>query len=238
MSHAKLLIVDDEESIRNQLTWGLADEYEIVAAASLDEARNMLRVEQPSLVTLDVALQAPGGPTDEALTVLDEIVDGYPLTKVIMVTGHDSRENALLAIRRGAVDWYAKPIELEELRLILRRALHIRGIEQASGHGPRPGPRRYHRLVGESEAIRRVFTLLHRVAPTDATILIAGENGTGKELIAHAIHESSRRSQGPFVPLKCGAIPETLLESELFGHERGAFPDAYRSREGKLALAA
>ncbi len=238
MSQAKLLIVDDEESIRNQLTWGLADEYEIVAAATLDEARNMLREEQPSLVTLDVALQAPGGPADEGLTLLDEIVDRYPFTKVIMVTGHDSRENALLAIRRGAVDWYAKPIELEELRLILRRALHIRGIEQASGHGPRHGPRRYHRLVGESESIRQVFTLIHRVSPTDATILIAGENGTGKELIAHAIHESSRRSQGPFVPINCGAIPETLLESELFGHERGAFTDAYRSREGKLALAA
>ena len=238
MSHAKLLIVDDEESIRNQLTWGLADEYDIVAAATADQARRLLKDEEPSVVTLDVALQAPGGPMDEGLVLLDEIVDRYPHTKVIMVTGHDSRENALLAIRRGAVDWYAKPIELEELRLILRRALHIRSIEQASGHGPKAGPRRYHRLVGESESIRRVFTLIHRVAPTDATILITGENGTGKELIAHAIHESSRRAQGPFVPINCGAIPETLLESELFGHERGAFTDAYRSREGKLALAA
>jgi two-component system NtrC family response regulator len=135
------------------------------------------------------------------------------------------------------VDWYAKPIALEELLSILRRAMHIRRIERASEPDPVSGRKRYHRLVGESEAIRRVFGLVQRVAPTDATVLIMGENGTGKELIAHAIHEASGRRAGPFVPINCGAIPETLLESELFGHERGAFTDAYRTREGKLEIA-
>ena len=235
MSPEKILIVEDEESIRSQLRWGLAEDYAVLTAATADEARRLLRDEKPAVVTLDVTL-GPAGSRPEGLELLDEIVEAHPQTKVIMVTGNDSRENALTAIRRGAVDWYAKPIQLDELRVILRRALHIRDIEmaQAGGVGPR---RRYHRLVGESEAMRRVFTLVQRVAPTDATVLVTGENGTGKELVAHAIHDASGRREQPFIPINCGAIPEQLLESELFGHERGAFTDAHRAREGKFELA-
>ena len=232
----KILIVDDEDSIRNQLRWGLAEEYEVHTAGTAEEARRILRDERPAVVTLDVTLgPATAGP--EGLDLLDEIVERHPLTKVVMVTGNDSRENALSAIRRGAVDWYAKPIQLEELRVILRRALHIRHIELAQSPGAPPSRKRYHRLVGESEPMRRVFALVQRVAQTDATVLVAGENGTGKELVAHAIHQASGRREGPFVPINCGAIPEQLLESELFGHERGAFTDAYRTREGKFELA-
>jgi two-component system NtrC family response regulator len=237
MNREKILIVDDEESIRNQLRWGLADEYEVLTAATAAEAWRLLRDERPELVTLDVALNPKGGPRDEGLDLLDQIVDAFPLTKVIMVTASDSRENALLAIRRGATDWYAKPIELEDLQFILRRALHIRRIEASSSPEAPVGRKRYHRLVGESPAIREVFALIQRVAPTDATVLVVGENGTGKELVAHAIHAASKRREGPFVPINCGAIPETLLESELFGHERGAFTDAHRAREGKLEVA-
>jgi two-component system NtrC family response regulator len=238
MNREKILVVDDEESIRNQLRWGLSEEYEVFTAGTPADAWRVLRSEKPSIVTLDVALGTPEGPRDEGLAMLEEIVDQYPLTKVVMVTGNDIRENALIAIRRGAVDWYAKPIELEELKTILKRALHIRAIEQSSQEGLPVGRKRYHRLVGESQAIRQVFSLIQRVAPTDATVLISGENGTGKELVAHAIHEASARRSGPFVPINCGAIPETLLESELFGHERGAFTDAHRMREGKLEIAA
>lgn len=236
MAHDKILIVDDEDSIRNQLRWGLAEEYEVLTAGTAEEARRLLRDERPSVVTLDVTLgPATAGP--EGLDLLDEIVERHPLTKVVMVTGNDSRENALAAIRRGAVDWYAKPIHLEELRVILRRALHIRHIEQAQAPDAPVSRKRYHRLVGESEAMRRVFGLVQRVAPTDASVLVVGANGTGKELVAHAIHQASGRRDGPFVPINCGAIPEQLLESELFGHERGAFTDAYRTREGKFELA-
>jgi len=237
MSDRRLLIVDDEDSIRNQLRWGLAGEYEVLTAANLEEARRALRDEKPSVVTLDVMLSAPGGPSDEGLILLDEIVDRYPYTKVIMVTGNDNRETALAALQRGAVDWYAKPIQLDELKVILRRAFHVRAIEQAQHPGARDGRRRYHRLVGESEAIRKVFALVQRVANTDATVLISGGNGTGKELVAHAIHETSRRAGGPFIPINCGAIPDNLLESELFGHEKGSFTDAYRTREGRFELA-
>jgi len=236
MSQEKVLIVDDEDSIRNQLKWGLAEEYEVLTAGTADEARRILREEKPSVVTLDVTL-GPAGAQPEGLQLLDEIVERHPFTKVIMVTGNDSRENALTAIRRGAVDWYSKPIQLDELRVILRRALHIRHIEQAQSEGAPVGRKRYHRLVGESEVMKRVFGLIQRVANTDAAVLILGENGTGKELVAHAIHQASQRREEAFVPINCGAIPEALLESELFGHERGAFTDAYRTREGRFELA-
>jgi two-component system, NtrC family, response regulator len=236
MSREKILIVDDEEHILSQLRWGLQDEYEVLTASSPDEARQRVREEHPSVVTLDLTLRPGGGPED-GLQLLDEIVDEHPLTKVIMVTGNDDPKNALVAILRGAVDWYAKPVELEELKVILRRAFHVRAIEQTRGGVTLSGPKRYHRLVGESEAIRKVFALVQRVAATDATVLITGENGSGKELVAHAIHAAGVRRSGPFVPINCGAIPEQLLESELFGHERGAFTDAHRMREGKLELA-
>ena len=235
MSLEKILIVDDEESILNQLRWGLAGEYEVLTASNMEEARRMMRDEKPSIVTLDVTLGPPSaGP--EGMELLDEIVEKHPLTKVIMVTGNDSRENAIASIRRGAVDWYAKPIELDELRVILKRAVHIRNLEQAQPGGLAPR-RRYHRLVGESEAMKKVYQLIQRVAGTDVTVLVLGENGTGKELVANAIHEAGPRREQPFVPINCGAIPENLLESELFGHEKGAFTDAYRAREGKFELA-
>jgi two-component system NtrC family response regulator len=153
-----------------------------------------------------------------------------------MVTGNDSRENAIASIRRGAADWYAKPIELDELRVILRRAVHIRNLELAQPGGPAPR-RRYHRLVGESDAMKKVYLLIQRVAGTDVNVLVLGENGTGKELVANAIHEAGPRREQPFVPINSGAIPENLLESELFGHERGSFTDAYRTKEGKFELA-
>jgi len=234
LSLEKILIVDDEESILNQLRWGLAGEYDVLTAATVDEARRALRDEKPAIVTLDVTLGPPSaGP--EGMELLDEIVERHPLTKVIMVTGNDRRENAIDSIRRGAVDWYAKPIELDELRVILKRAVHIRRLELAQG-GPAPR-RRYHRLVGESEAMKKVYQLIQRVAGTDVTVLVLGENGTGKELVANAIHEAGPRRDQPFVPINCGAIPEPLLESELFGHERGAFTDAHRMKEGKFELA-
>jgi two-component system NtrC family response regulator len=235
VSLEKILIVDDEESILNQLRWGLAGEYEVMTAASAEEARRALRDEKPAIVTLDVTLGPPSaGP--EGLDLLDEIVERHPLTKVIMVTGNDRRENAIAAIQRGAVDWYAKPIELDELKVILRRAVHIRQIEMQQP-GATVSRRRYHRLVGESDSMRRVFGLIQRVAGTDVSVLVLGENGTGKELVANAILEAGPRRERPFVPINCGAIPETLLESELFGHERGAFTDAYRTREGRFELA-
>ena len=237
MSRETILIVDDEETILSQLKWGLSDQYDVLTAATPEDARARLREHRPKVVTLDLTLRVGGAPQGDGMLLLEEIFDNYPLTKVIMVTGNESRENALMAIQRGAVDWYSKPIQLDEIKVILQRAFHIHKIEAERSAGTIPGRKRYHRLVGESETMRRVFGLVQRVAPTDATVLVLGENGTGKELVAHATHQAGKRRQGPFVPISCGAIPETLLESELFGHERGAFTDAYRTREGKFELA-
>ena len=191
MSLEKILIVDDEQSILNQMRWGLANEYEVITADNVEDARRLVREHQPGVVTLDVTLGPPSaGP--EGLDLLDEIVERMPNTKVVMVTGNDSHETALAALKRGAVDWYAKPIAIDELRLILKRACHIRRIEMAQQGGEPAPKRRYHRLVGESEAMAKVFALIQRVATTDVNVLILGENGTGKELVAHAIHEIGR----------------------------------------------
>jgi two-component system NtrC family response regulator len=159
----KILIVDDEPSILSQLKWGLSDDYQVLTAAGVDEARRLLRDEKPGVVTLDVALGTREVDREAGLGLLDEIVDHYPLIKVIMVTGNDSRENALASIQRGAVDWYSKPIQLEELKTILARAFHIQRLE--AGQGAVTGRKRYHRLVGESESLKRVFGLIQRVAP-------------------------------------------------------------------------
>jgi two-component system NtrC family response regulator len=231
----RLLIVDDDPAILNQLRWGLAEEYEVLCATTVEEARRHLQDSHPGVVTLDVALDTPGRPRDEGLDLLDEIVERHPGTKVIMVTGNTRRENALLALRRGAVDWYSKPIELTELRNILKRAFHIRAIESERDTVPARGRRLYHRLIGESESMQRLFSTIQRVAGTDATVLIQGDTGTGKELIAHAIHDASVRRDGPFVPVHLGAIPAGMLEVELFGNERGGDPQ--RLREGRLELA-
>jgi len=245
MSASTVLIVDDNPSILNQFKWGLKDEFEILTAANPEEARRLMKEHRPSVVTLDVDLKTPAGGGEEGLQLLDEFMDAYPSSKFIMVTANDNREVSLAAIRRGAVDWFAKgkgtekdkDIQLDELKSILRRAFHIHAIEQQRAPEARTGRKRYHKLVGDSEAIQKVFSLIQRVAPTDATVLVQGENGTGKELVAHAIHLASLRKNKPFIPINCGAIPEQLLESELFGHERGAFTDAYRTREGKFELA-
>lgn len=237
-SNKTILIVDDEEGIRNQLALAFEDDYRIVTAETATEAIAAVTDYKPQVVLLDISLSAHGG-DKEGLDLLPEILEIDSNAKVIMVTGHGERENALIAVDTGAFDFYVKPIELDELKIIIKRAFYLQQLEQENqrlAESLRDG-RAFPEIIGDSASMAQVFKLIDTVAPSSYTVLISGESGTGKELVAKAIHRRSDRSDKPFVTINCGAIPETLLESELFGHEKGAFTDAVTTKVGKFELA-
>ena len=234
----KLLIVDDEEALLKQLKWAFKSEYEIITSSSADEAISAIRKHSPAVMILDLSL-ADDASELEGFEVLETALKIEPRIKVVMITGHDDMENALKSIETGAADFYAKPVDVEELRVILHRTFHISSLEReidrlkkgyAHGH-------EFEGIIGMSEPMLGIFEAVRRIAPTGVSVLITGESGTGKELIARAIHNQSTRSDGPFVPINCGAIPENLLESELFGHEKGSFTGAHATKAGKFETA-
>jgi two-component system NtrC family response regulator len=236
----KLLIIDDSEEIRTQLKWGLGKEYAVLLAKNGKEALALFKENALRVVTLDLGLPPYEGGTEEGFRCLQEMLQQYPAVKVIVITGNEQRKNALKAIHMGAYDFYQKPINLEELRVIIRRAYHLSAIEEEN--------RSLHNtlecqtsqvggMIGQCPEMQAVFSTIRKVASSDASILIEGESGTGKELVARGIHAMSPRKDGPFVAINCGAIPETLLESELFGHEKGAFTGAHAQVQGKVEYA-
>ncbi len=230
-----LLIVEDDPGLQKQLKWSL-DQYEIILASNRVEAIAALRRFMPPVVTLDLGL--PPDPTNasEGLATLKEILELSPHTKVIVVTGNDDRSNAIEAIARGAYDFYQKPVDADVLNLIIARAFHLHALEDEFRHLQQQqifasG------IIATSPQMLTVMRMVERIAPTQATVLLLGESGTGKELLAKAIHEQSDRSKNPFVAVNCAAIPESLLESELFGHEKGAFTGAVSQTKGKIEYA-
>jgi two-component system NtrC family response regulator len=234
----KLLIVDDEEAILKQLKWAFKNDYEIITASSADEAVSAVREHSPAVMILDLSLTDDASEL-EGFEVLETALGIDPRIKVVMITGHDDMENALKSIETGAADFYAKPVDVEELKIILRRAFHISSLEEeidrlkerySPGH-------EFEGVMGMSEPMLGIFEAVRRIAPTGVSVLITGESGTGKELIARAIHNQSACSGGPFVPINCGAIPENLIESELFGHEKGSFTGAHATKTGKFEAA-
>lgn len=235
----KLLIVDDSEEIRKQLKWGLGKDYEVFSASDGREALLSYRKNHPKVVMLDLGLPPDRDGTDEGFKCLEEILKLSPATKVIVITGNDEREYALKAVQIGAYDFYQKPLKLEELRIIISRAFHLFDLEEEN--------RRLHKALGKEASITgvvgqcpemlEVFSTLRKVSSSDASILIIGESGTGKEMISRAIHSMSLRKDNPFIAINCGAIPEHLLESELFGHEKGAFTGAYAQVQGRFEYA-
>jgi two-component system NtrC family response regulator len=239
MERPHLLIVEDQEAIGTQLRWAFAKEYEIALAPDAKVALHLFEERRPSLVTLDLGLPPDPDGASEGMRLLSEIIRREPKTKVIVITGNGEEAAALEAIRLGALDYYKKPIDVEELRVILRRAAHIHRLEQGGEVKQQEAESvaRFEDLLGTSPRMRELFTLTERVAPSNTTVLITGESGTGKELIARAIHLKSPRRQGAFIPINGGAIPETLLESELFGHEKGAFTGAHIRRQGRVEQA-
>ncbi len=236
----RLLIVEDSEEIRKQLKWGLRKWYSLHLAADADDALQYFRRHRPKVVTLDLGLPPDSEGTSEGFRCLQEILKMHPLTKVIVITGNDERENALHAVRLGAYDYYQKPIDLKELVVIIGRAFHLYNIEEENRslrHALDEKTTAMSGMAGQCPAMTEVFSTIRKVAPSDVPVLIQGESGTGKELVAKAIHSLSMRKDGPFVPINCGAIPENLLESELFGHEKGAFTGAHSQVQGKVEFA-
>ncbi|MBI1893810.1 MAG: sigma 54-interacting transcriptional regulator, partial [Candidatus Rokubacteria bacterium] len=239
MRKPKLLIVEDDEAIRTQLTYALREDYALAFAEDRAQAIAAIQESQPELVTLDLGLPPRSDTAEEGLNALDEILRLTPTAKVVVVTGNQDRENALRAVQLGAFDYYLKPIDLSEFKVLLRRAVRLQGLEEEteSWIHDQEEAIRFEEILGSTPAMREIFRIVQRVAKSDATILVQGESGTGKELVARAIHRRSRRHGASFVAINCGAIPETLLEAELFGHERGAFTGAHIQRKGRFELA-
>jgi DNA-binding NtrC family response regulator len=231
----KILVVDDEEAARYGIRKALqARDILIVEAQDLRSARYTLEKESPDLILLDVNL-----PDGTGIDLLKEAVSGNPNVAVVIITAHGSERLAVEAIRAGAYDYLSKPFEVDELRLLVRNARERKELaeENRALREELEKEGKFGTIVGRSEALSKVFELVERVSPTDISVLVHGESGTGKELVAREIHRRSPRSAMPFVALNCAALPDSLIESELFGHERGAFTGAITRRHGKFESA-
>ena len=233
-----LLLVDDSQEIREQMKWGLKAHYEVFEAENREEAMEILQRETIGLVTLDLGLPPDADGATEGLHALEQLVERDPFLKVVVITGNQDRANALKAVELGAYDFLDKPVDIEVLKTVLQRAGYLSGIEKENKKlVERQEKRGIPDIIGASPVMAKVFDTIRRVAGSDISILIVGESGTGKELVARAIHQQSHRKEGPFIAINCGAIPETLLESELFGHEKGAFTGAHMQRAGRIESA-
>ncbi len=234
----KILVVDDDDQILKQIQWAFSGDYKVFVAGDRAGAVEAARTEHVQVILLDLGL--PPHPRDavEGLAALEEILAINPMAKVIIVSGNSERQNALRAIELGAHDIFPKPVDLDELGVVLKRVykrlrLERESLEERNMAAQLP----FERIIGSSAKMKNVFSAIRKVASTDVPVLILGESGTGKELVAMAIHNLSKRKDGPFAAINCGAIPDTLLESELFGYEKGSFTGATTLRRGKLEYA-
>ena len=233
-----LLLVDDDAEIREQMKWALASDYDIVEAADRATALAHVRQLRPRLILLDLGLPPDVDGASEGLAILRESLQLNASAKIIVITGNSDRAKAITAIQSGAYDFIEKPVQLDVLRVVLQRASYLSNLEQEHRDlQKKSGQTDFEGLVGDSQHIQEIFRMVRRLGPSDVPVLITGESGTGKELVARAIHRQSPRQNEPFVPINCGAIPETLLESELFGYEKGAFTGATQQRKGRIESA-
>src|SRR2546422_846264 len=234
----RVLIVDDDEDIRSQMKWALAQDYDVVLAQDGRSGLEAFRQNRPVVTVLDLGLPPRPNDPEEGMAALAELLALNSTAKVIIASGQAEKQNALRAIGQGAYDFLSKPVEMAELKIILKRAVHVARLEEEVRQvRQRLGEDAFEGMMGSSPQMQAVFGSIRKVATTDAPVLILGESGTGKEMVAAAIHRRSTRKDGPFVAINCGAIPETLLESELFGHEKGAFTGAHIQRKGMMETA-
>ena len=234
-----LMIVEDDEGLQRQLKWAY-EGYRVVQATTRPQAIELLRLHEPAVVTLDLGLPPDPDGTSEGFATLTEILALKPDTKVIVASGHGARESALKAISLGAYDFYRKPLDIDDLGLIVARAFHLHEIE-AENRRLEAGGGDMTTVLGSiitaSPEMLKVARTIERVALADVSVMLLGASGTGKELLAKAVHELSPRKRGEFVAINCAAIPENLLEAELFGYERGAFTGAIKTTPGKIEQA-
>jgi two-component system NtrC family response regulator len=233
-----LLIVDDDEEIRTQMKWALTRDYEVIQAGDRASALELFRNTRPPVVLLDLGLPPHPTTPDEGLATLTEILGIDSQAKVVIISGQGEKNNALRAVGAGAYDFLGKPVDTEELKLLLKRCFYVallereyRDIQQKLEGEAFDG------ILGSSPRMQTIFDSIRKVATVDAPVLILGESGTGKEMTARSIHQRSARRDGPFVAINCSAIPESLMESELFGHEKGAFTGAHVTRKGRIESA-
>lgn len=237
LAKPKLLIVDDDEEIRTQMKWALATDYTVSMAGDRTSAIEQFRATKPLVVLLDLGLPPHPGTPEEGLATLSELLAIDRATKVVIVSGQGEKGPAMRAVGLGAYDFVGKPAEMDELKLLLKRCFYLAQLEreyQKMEQVLRSDS--FEGLLGSGQRMQMVFDSIRKVATSDAPVLILGESGTGKEMTARAIHQRSPRRDGPFVAINCSAIPESLIESELFGHEKGSFTGAHAQRKGRIEM--
>ena len=234
----KLLVVEDDEGLQRQLKWSYED-YHVIIAGNRIAALDAVEAHSPAVVTLDLGLPPDPDGTSEGFATLEAILRLKPGTKVIVASGHGARASGLRAIASGAFDFYAKPIDIDELGMIVRRAYHVHDIEAENRRltAAMTGSDVLGGIITGAPEMMKVTRMIERVATADVSVMLLGASGTGKELLARGLHEASLRAGKAFVAINCAAIPENLLESELFGYEKGAYTGAVKTTEGKIELA-
>jgi len=225
-----ILIVDDDKSIRYSLKRMMEENYSIAAASNGEEALNQIRRNPPDLIIMDIKMPGRNG-----IEALKEIKSIDPKSLVILMTAYGTTETAIEAMKYGAFDYILKPFSIPKMKGLVEKALSLqRLMKEEVSYSPLTGQGEEERIVGSSSKMQEIYKMIGQVAPSNVTVLLRGESGTGKELLARAIYHHSLRSHQPFLPVNCAAIPDSLLESELFGHEKGAFTGAFSRRIGKL----
>lgn len=236
MAKSSLLIVDDDPGLQKQLRWCFED-YDVTVVGDREEALAAMARKPAAVVTLDLGLPPDPANASEGLRALDEILELAPRTKVVVVTGNDDREVAVRAVAQGAYDFYEKPVDPDVLRLIVERAIRLSELEEENARLAREASTPLSGVIAGSDSMEEVCRRIEKIGPTNVTVLLLGESGTGKEVLARALHSLSDRRDQDFIAINCAAIPETLLESELFGYEKGAFTGAAKQTRGKLEFA-